>query len=219
LTQSLDSQAFEALTKQWKTADDRIKRSERVQLVLNTPAVKELRDAGYHLVQALEASDKKTELEELNRAIRHATRASYDAVESEALFFLEQIKKFQADYRLIEINIDGLDYPAIRSRARNALNLTLLANRDKESRDQHYTALYGLCDGLSQDFDRLEDAREELNKKRRALHWKIGAGTATLIIAAIGAACALHARFSPCEPQSLTIGNCSPGALSGSTSR
>ena len=195
MAQPLDSGAFAALAKQWGAAEERIKHAGRVQLTLNTPAIKELRDAGFHLIRALEAPDKDGEREELNRALRHATRASYDAVESETLWLLEQIKRFQRDYRLIEIKVDGLDYQAIRRRARETRNLTLEANQNKESRDEHFTSLFGKCTDLAKDLDSLDDAREELNKKRRATRWKIASIATTVLVAAITAGCALYGHM------------------------
>jgi hypothetical protein len=206
LAQPLDNGAFEALGKLWRTADQRIKRSERLQTILSLPAVKEIRDAGYHLLLAIEAIDRKTELEELNRASRHVIRASYDAVESEVLYLLERIRLFKSDYRMIEIKVDGLDYQGIRKRAREAKRLIIDAQCDRETRDQHYARLLSHCDQLSSDLDQLDDSRDELNKKLRGTRWRIVAAVLGILVAAFAACgtwmngCA-RTSLSPPAPQ------------------
>lgn len=195
MAQPLNSGALEALTKQWSTAEERIKHAGRVKLVLNHPAVKELRDAGYHLIRAIQASETNDELEELNRSLRHATRASYDAVESEIIWLLEQIRDFQRSYRLVEIKIDGLDYQAIRRRAREANKILQETALEKETRDQHYTRIFEYCVSLADDLNRLDDASEELTKKLRVTKWKIAVTVVTIVIAALSAGCAIYGHF------------------------
>lgn len=168
MSTNIDFSQLREVAKHWKTAEHRIKRTERFNSKLTVPAVNELRYAGYHLLEALSATDPNTAEEALKKAGRHCQRATYDAVESEVMLHLEKIRLFQEDYRNITIDLNGYDYPAIRRAAREANNLINAAKNDDETKDQHYEKLVSHCDHLANDVGTLEDMRDELNKLARA---------------------------------------------------
>ncbi|WP_437855119.1 hypothetical protein [Sorangium sp. So ce363] len=164
----LDESALRALTELWETAEDRIKRTEQTHTKLPIPAVNELRYAGYHIVQAILATDAGAASGETQKALNHCKRSTYDAAEAEALYHLERIKLFQEDYRTVFIDIPGLRYQDIRRRAREAKDFLLETQKNRDSRDAHYERVIEICDELKGALVELDEARDELNKQLAA---------------------------------------------------
>jgi DNA repair exonuclease SbcCD ATPase subunit len=161
----LEGEALGKLHKIWKNAEARAKRTEVVQTEVCVPVINELRYAGYHLLSALSAATEDETAQELDKCKRHCERGYYDAIEAEVLVYLEYFKVFQEDYRLIPIEIPGLDYLGVCGRARETQDAISEARKDNESRGDFYGRLDGLCDDLNKNVRRLEDARLELNKR------------------------------------------------------
>jgi hypothetical protein len=157
-------EAVRHLKKVWDEAEDKLKRTERMKGNLTIPAVNELRYAGFHLLKALNVEDETVSEDNFKRAEKHCKRAGYDSVEAEVLFHSSTLRQFKEDYRMVKIEVSGLDYVGIRHRANTTMALVHEARKDEETREQYYERLVGHCDTLREDVERLDAARDELNK-------------------------------------------------------
>jgi len=84
-------------------AEVAIKKAEKIGGEVVIPAICELRYAGHHFIIYSDALEQE-QFEHIQRAKRHCRRAIYDAAEAIVLFYLEEIKIFQQDYRLVHIS-------------------------------------------------------------------------------------------------------------------
>jgi len=85
-------------------AEKALKLYERVTLSNLAPALNELRYAGHHLLEALNATDDEAREMHENRAIGHCERAKFDAKEATVISLLECI----ADLRSLGISADEM---------------------------------------------------------------------------------------------------------------
>jgi hypothetical protein len=154
----------------WDKAEARIKRTERLNTKLTIPAVNELRYAGYHLLRAVtytaQSGDDDNAQQSLHKGILHCRRSTYDAVDAEAMLYLERARKFEDEYRGIVIDLPGFDYVAVRARVREARDVMGEARKVWESRDQYHQKMMEHCDVLKAAADSMEDASSELTKKK-----------------------------------------------------
>lgn len=74
------------------------------------PAMNELRNAGHHLLKALGVDGGIADQAELDSAVNHARRATYEATEAGIILAVATVKKFQDDYATIEISDLMADY-------------------------------------------------------------------------------------------------------------
>jgi hypothetical protein len=165
-----DSLALGPFREIWDKAESRIKRTEHLRTSLTIPAVNELRYAGYHLLRALtynpSAGDEDTPEVSLGKGTLHCRRATYDAVDAEAMLYLERAKRFEQDYRDVSIDVPNFNYMAVRAQIREARDLMLEARSAYESRDAYHQRIMEHCDKLRSAVDLMDDARIELNKKK-----------------------------------------------------
>jgi hypothetical protein len=160
-----EAEAARRVKKAWDDAEDKLKRTERINGALTVPAVNELRYAGYHALEAVTAASPEEAHLQYEKAEKHCKRAAYDAVEAEILFHFAALKQFQDDYRLVQIDIPGVDYQGIRRQANEARKLVSEARRSDETRDDYYARILPHCDQLASGVEDLTVARDELNKK------------------------------------------------------
>jgi len=174
----------------YKKAEDAIKTIERLQnegIVI--PSLNELRYAGYHLLRATSSHPPANETEDgfdeqISRARKHCKRAIYDALEVGIIDRLEAIALFQHDYRMVNISEVLSDYVDLKNRAKQAKDF--IENTQKDNRDEFYDRCLEYFHELVEIADKLEAAREELNKKiTRRRHQFIG-WSITVVIGILG---------------------------------
>jgi DNA repair exonuclease SbcCD ATPase subunit len=166
-------ESLKSFREAWDKAESRIKRTERLRTSLTIPAVNELRYAGYHLLRSVvhdqEPDDGDTPQESLKKGILHCRRATYDAVDAEAMLYLERAKKFEEEFLDISVDMPGFDYMSIRKQIRLARDLMAAARGAGESRDSYHQKMIDQCEGLRSSVDSLDDARIELTKKKERM--------------------------------------------------
>lgn len=152
----------------WDQAEKRLKRSEQALSELSLPAANQLRYAGYHLarsVEAFDANDWEAYGEQIRRARSHCKRAIYDAAEALLNHLHGRIERFRDDYANVHVTPVLPDYLTILGRAAEARRL--VTGTAAHDRDSFHDEAERCCDQLEQDCERLDIAREELNKTIR----------------------------------------------------
>ena len=136
------------------------------------PALNELRYAGHHVVQSINADDGRvTEGDQLRKAQGHCERALYEASEAGIMVAGRAIASFRNSYPGIVISEIVKDYPDFRLLARKAQELVDTGRTDRESvraQTQEYMTTYrqlrDAVDVLDASRDDLE-AKLEINRK------------------------------------------------------
>ena len=165
----MDAPTFVDLQREFKKAEDAIHDLglDHPSEGVDTPAINELRYAGFHALRAIIARDNgndEAHLEEIRRAIRHCQRATYDAYDSGIFFLLKQFSAFRSDYKTLQIGPVVPDYLVITKRMQEARDMLREARDAEESREDFYARVVGIWERLHDDMRTLTAAREELNK-------------------------------------------------------
>lgn len=149
------------------------------------PAINELRYAGHHLLLSLTEPETSSELE-LDRAISHCQRASYDASEAGVFVAFKKIEQFKDDYAKIPIVDVVSDWIEVLANCDSAREAIIESRQRGEDRAVDYRKHKKNFDALSATCARLDHARVELNKvieARAASGRKTACG---LVLAATG---------------------------------
>ncbi|MGB7510565.1 MAG: hypothetical protein WBP54_04660 [Pelodictyon phaeoclathratiforme] len=170
----------------FKKAEKAVKEVEYIHAELTMPAVNELRYAGYHISNYLEDTEL---LDELNRAVGHCKRATYDAYEASILYNIKEFRAFKEDYGTVVISEVLADYSHLHYRVTSILEF--LRSIDKETKDQHYAACKQHHQELKDIIIRLDSAREELNKKIKIERKKSFVAIAGIAVAVLSSVIAL----------------------------
>ncbi len=153
-------------------AESAVKLVERLQDEgVVVPSINELRYAGFHIIQAIQATDQGSGSEQIARAEKHCKRAIYDALELGILDRLNAIRIFEDDYRLVEVSPVVSNYVELRKEAQDAVTFIHSINHN-DDRDNHYEQCKVYFERLSSIAETLQHSRPELNKKLRNLRWK-----------------------------------------------
>ena len=172
-------------------AEEKIKLIEHLGEGLTFPSVNQLRYVAFHLLRADKTTDENLKKEELRKARNHCERAIYDAVEPGIVHYLEEIRTFQNDYRMVEITNIIPNYLDISRKADESSGFISerikdsISDRSNNQGDQYQEAT-SLFEGLKEAVKLLSYARPELNKKLRKYRLVFLVSVATLIVAAMG---------------------------------
>ena len=172
-------------------AEEKIKLIEHLGEGLTFPSVNQLRYVAFHLLRADKTTDENLKKEELRKARNHCERAIYDAVEPGIVHYLEEIRTFQNDYRMVEITNIIPKYLDILRKADESSGFISerikdsISDRSNNQGDQYQEAT-SLFEGLKEAVKLLSYARPELNKKLRKYRLVFLVSVATLIVAAMG---------------------------------
>lgn len=172
-------------------AEEKIKLIEHLGEGLTFPAVNQLRYVAFHLLRADKTTDENLKKEELRKAKNHCERAIYDAVEPGIVHYLEEIRTFQNDYRMVEITNIIPNYLDISRKAEESSDFILerikdsVSDRSNNQGDQYQEAT-SLFEELKEAVKLLSYARPELNKKLKKYRLMFLVSVATLIVAAMG---------------------------------
>jgi hypothetical protein len=129
------------------------------------PALNELRNAGHHLLRALDDGGNVIEMDDLIAARNHARRASYEACEAGNLFALGIIAKFKEDYATIPVDGTVPDYTGLLKKAKAAQKSVEQGRQNGFDRADDHTVRIDAFRKLRECAETLELAREEMNKK------------------------------------------------------
>ena len=172
-------------------AEEKIKLIEHLGEGLTFPSVNQLRYVAFHLLRADKTTDENLKKEELRKAKNHCERAIYDAVEPGIVHYLEEIRTFQNDYRMVEITNIIPNYLDISRKADESSGFISerikdsISDRSNNQGDQYQEAT-SLFEELKEAVKLLSYARPELNKKLRKYRLVFLVSVATLIVAAMG---------------------------------
>jgi len=156
---------------------------------LEVTAVNQLRYSGRHVLNALTGNTSLNAEEEYRRAVSHAKRAIFDALDSGIIFCLQKIDIFKQDYRRIEITTPGY-HDTIRA-ARKSKALLDDARRKYDTRHDFYEEAREHFAILKEACEVLEDSRPEQNKRLAAHNRNIIFAWATLGIGLLSLAVVL----------------------------
>lgn len=134
---------------------------------LDGPALNEMRNATYHLLNALLAEDGNKRSEQFDRATRHAQRAVYDCHEAILLTTLDELRKFKEDYATVLVTDVIPDWITLESKAHEAKSfIEDIRNKTShdENREKYYSSIQPYVEELRGIGRRCDAARPELNK-------------------------------------------------------
>jgi len=147
-------------------AEKQLKHSEYDTNNLSIPSINQLRYVAFHLIESFQSKDEIKINEELSKAINHAQRARYDAVELGMIYFLEQIKIFQDSYssytETLEILGNYIDY---LTKAQNASDKLQVIKENEKDRDKYYQNIVPHYQILKDVYLSLQTAIPLINKK------------------------------------------------------
>jgi len=152
----------------FERAEKSLKQVELATGALDIPAVNELRYLGKHLLRALDSDDGDYQKKNLYSAKRHIERAIFDIYDYGIAFYLDKIRLFQNDYRLVVITTDIIpDYVYMQKEIQDIQDFVADMDRDDDDSRGGYALQAGENYGKIRKHSRiLEAARQELNKKR-----------------------------------------------------
>jgi len=174
-------------------AEKQLKHSEHDTNELSIPSINQLRYVAFHLIESFSSQETTKIDEEITKAINHAQRAKYDAVEIGIVYFLEQIKIFQQTYSTYTETLEILpSYITYLTKAQNASDqLQRLKDEEKEREEYYrdiepfYQALKDINTSLQTAIPLITKKIEENNEKTRKenKNFIIGVGLTLLGIA------------------------------------
>lgn len=128
------------------------------------PAINELRNAGKHLLDAVDDSGNVVSQTDLDSALGHSRRAAYEAYEAGILTALEIIAKFKKDYSLISVSQIMPRYSEIMQQALAAQKAVEAGRRRDFRRDADHSDRMDAFRSLREACEYLDANREEANK-------------------------------------------------------
>lgn len=131
---------------------------------IDTTAVNELRYAGRHVLNGLNATDPEEREREFRRAEDHCERALYEAYDNAIFFYFRSFDQFKTDYARIPITETVPDFIDIETSMLEARKFLETARREEEKREAYYEQAMDQHETVSKAWTRLEAARGELNK-------------------------------------------------------
>lgn len=155
----------EEIRNAFEKAERFIKIVEAIDDEVIIPAINELRYAGFHLTRFLTAPCDEKRSQEYNSVLSHCRRASYEALDAGLIFLLEKVQTFKEDYKRVVISEVVADYPDILVYADEVNDLLVQPRQDGDNRDEDFGAREKAFNELRCIVNKLDKAREELNKK------------------------------------------------------
>ena len=150
----------------FKEAEKQLKHSEHDTNKLSIPSINQLRYVAFHLVESFALKDTTKVEEELNKAINHAQRAKYDAVEIGIVYYLEQIKIFQETYSTYTETLDILpNYIEYLTKAQNASDELQKIKDEEKDREEYYKDIAPYYQALKDIYLSLQTAIPLITKK------------------------------------------------------
>jgi hypothetical protein len=151
------------LTESYDTADRFTRDVAQFRSAVAVPANNELRYAGHHLLQALDGQEKISKPDGLRKAKNHCERAMYDAAEAGILYVIDEIGRFQDDYKDVVVSRVVKDYPNVRALAIRAQATLAQGRGNRASAQQQTTEYMELFRQLRDAVRVLDGSRDDLN--------------------------------------------------------
>lgn len=127
------------LIQTFRAAEKQLKHSEHDTNELSIPSINQLRYVAFHLIESFESGNSEKIAEELGKAINHAQRARFDAVEIGIVYYLEKIKTFQDDYSTYSETLDVLpNYVQCLTKAQKASDQLQVIKDNEKDREEYY---------------------------------------------------------------------------------
>lgn len=150
----------------FKEAEKQLKHSEHDTNELSIPSINQLRYVAFHLIESFVLQDATKVEEELNKAINHAQRARYDAVEIGIVYYLEQIKIFQEIYSTYTETLEILpNYIEYLTKAQNASDQLQRIKDEEKEREEYYRDISPYYQDLKDIYLSLQTAIPLITKK------------------------------------------------------
>lgn len=154
---------------EYNRATELAKRIQAFRREAGIPAQNELRYAGHHFLRAIGDDGDLKDPDQLIKARNHCRRACYEAVEAGLVYAVNQIAQFKNDFKNIPITGALPNWIQIITDAKAAQKLLGQTRpepegQQSEDHERHLEAF----DKLEAHIDKLEPAREELNKSLAA---------------------------------------------------
>lgn len=186
------------LKKEYDIADQLSRDVQSFVQKAGVPAINELRYAGHHLLSSLTEPETTPEFE-LDRAIAHCQRASYDASEAGLFVAFKKVQKFKDDYANFPITGVVSDWVEILEKC-DAANAAITSSRARgDDRGSDYTKHKETFRELVTLCGRLDHARIELNKliqdkvdSARATIKSLQIAAAGVVVGLLGIAVAIY---------------------------
>jgi hypothetical protein len=130
------------------------------------PAINELRYAGYHLLNCVIHPTEATidSHKELQRAVNHAKRATYEASEAGILTAFDKIEQFKDQYKHIVVSEVVSDWHEILTKCDDYRDRITLARQAGEDRAIDHLSFKTAFADLVLACRRLDNARSDLNQ-------------------------------------------------------
>ncbi len=148
----------------WCDAEDSLKDVEGELLRLPQQPINELRYATRHFSRAVIETDASVCRQEYAAAMRHCVGAAYDTAEAVLVYRLLRWKQFKEAFADFPIETPVLNHAAAVKAYRAAQRVI---SRDPDARMQRRRQVLEASATLTEFDECLEDARDELNKKRK----------------------------------------------------
>lgn len=159
------SDAFLILRQEYDLADRTAKKVQKFVRLAGVPAINELRYVAHHLVNTIApTSDDVDGEKELQRAINHCKRATYEASEAGILFAFDRIVEFKEDYRSVIISSVVPDWNEILALCETVTRRIAETREAREDRTPDHKDFEQLFDRLVAICNRLDAARDDMNK-------------------------------------------------------
>ena len=131
---------------------------------IDTTAINELRYAGRHVLNGLNATDPEERDREFRRTEDHCERALYEAYDNAIFFYFRSFDQFKSDYARIPITETVPNFIDIETSMLEARKFLETARREEEKRETYYEQAMDQHEIVSRAWTRLDAARGELNK-------------------------------------------------------
>ncbi len=158
-----ESPSVPELTESYEVADRFAREVAQFRSAVAVPANNELRYAGHHLLQALGGHAEISKPDELRKAQNHCERAMYDAAEAGIIYAIDEIARFQDDYRGVVISRVIKDYPNVRALATRAQAMLAQGRAGRASVEQQAAEYMDLFRELRDAVHLLQGGRDDIN--------------------------------------------------------
>ena len=158
-----ESPSVSELTESYETADQFTREVAQFRSAVAVPANNELRYAGHHLLQALDGQEQISKSDEVRKAKNHCERAMYDAAEAGILYAIDEIGRFQDDYKCVVVSRVVKGYPNVRPLAIGAQATLAQGRGSRASAQQQTTEYMELFRQLRAAVHMLHGSRDDLN--------------------------------------------------------
>ena len=156
-------ESISELIESYETADRFAREVAQFRSAVAIPANNELRYAGHHLLESLNSTTQVSKPDLVRKARNHCERAMYDAAEAGIICAVDEIARFQDDYKGVVVSRVITDYPNVRALAIRAQAVLAQGRSDRTSAQQQTAEYMELFRQLRDAVHVLRGGRDDLN--------------------------------------------------------